>query len=213
MFGIPEQQDIINGAFGLFDLYGYWFVALAAFLEGILLVGLYFPGSVVLVLGVVAAGRSDKLEVWAVALVIMIAFYLSALLNYALGRYGWYHVLAKFGLQKPIGKMEARLKKHGQKILFSTYIHPNLGTFTATAAGILKMSFSIFALFSLLAIIFWNTIWTFVVMVVGEAAVKYLDMRYFVMIFVTFALVKYYRDEKKKVLDGKEKADPIPPIS
>jgi len=51
IYDLPSQQNIIDSAQGLFSKYGIVAILIAAFLEGLILIGNYFPGSMVIFLG------------------------------------------------------------------------------------------------------------------------------------------------------------------
>ena len=58
-----------------FSQHGYWLVFVAALLEGVLIIGNWFPGGVVIFLGVISAGHDIKRVVIVVSLVCVAFFY------------------------------------------------------------------------------------------------------------------------------------------
>ncbi|OGJ02508.1 hypothetical protein A3G06_02835 [Candidatus Nomurabacteria bacterium RIFCSPLOWO2_12_FULL_46_14] len=173
--GLPDTKEIIALAENYYEQYGYYTVLVGALIEGALFVNWYLPGSVVVALGVVLS-RSAGLNVFLVLFLIILGFYLTALLNYALGRFGWYHVFLRLGLEKPLEKFKIQMEDKGPRILFSTYIHPNFGALSSTAAGILRVNFFKFALMALPPIIVWNTFWAGVFYFFGNALLDHLSL-------------------------------------
>ena len=113
-----------------------------------------------------------------VVLVVSIAFFVSYIMNYLIGKYGWYKLFVKFGLKKPLDNAQKRLNKHGLKAIMFSYWEPNLASITATAAGVLKLSIKKFILYSIIGVIVWNTFWGVLVFKLGEEALKLTGLKY-----------------------------------
>jgi len=62
-------------------------------------------------------------------------------------------------LAHSIEKSKAKLVQQGMNAIFFSYWEPNLASFTATAAGVLKVPFKIFSLYSAMGIVLWNIFW------------------------------------------------------
>src|SRR3989338_345504 len=166
---LPPRDELIEITRRYFDLYGYWIVFVSAIIEGILLAGSCFPGRLVVFLGVIFAGKNIPEVIWVVTLVT-IGLFLAYLFNYALGKYGWYRLLLKFGLREPIENSQMRLTKYGLSGIFLSYWQPNLAALISTAAGILQFSFKKFMLYSVIAVTLWDIFWGMLVFFLGEAA-------------------------------------------
>ncbi len=199
IFDLPSYAEINAWVKVLFDEHGYSVVFLGALAEGILLANWYLPGSVVVVMGVALAQEAGLSAPLVVSLIIL-GFLITALFNYALGRYGWYRLLAKFGLQDTLEKIKKRVEKHGLKIIFGTYFHPNVGALTATSAGILRLPFYRFALYSVLALTVWNTFWGFIVYFSGPAIINLVSIKNLLIILSTWVVVllAFFIWKKKK---------------
>ncbi len=165
-YGMPTDEGMVEEFRGLFDAYGMWVALLGSFLEVLLLVGWYFPGSVLIFLSVILA--ETWMDVfWAVA-AVTIGMQSGYLLNYALGKYGWYRVLLRFGLRQSLEEAQKRIETYGVRFVLFTYWHPGLGSVSATASGVLQLPFKTFFIYSLSAVLFWNIFWGIVVHEVGE---------------------------------------------
>lgn len=172
---LPNPEELIQRAESLLAEHGYWVVFVAALAEGLLLVGWYLPGSLVIVFAMVVS-RDGILNPYAVVGTVILAFFVSVILNYILGRFGWYRLLVRFGLASPLEKMRLRAERKGARIIFATYFHPNVGTLAATSLGILQAPFGLFCLNSALALVVWNSLWGVAAFIVGPSILKLLNL-------------------------------------
>ena len=125
IFNLPPQEKLIEIARSYFDAYGLITIFISSILEGVLLVGWYYPGSLVIFLGVIFAGH-DAVRVTEVISVVTAGFFIAYALNFSLGKYGWYRVLLVLGLREALERAQRRLANYGLRVIFLTYWHPNL---------------------------------------------------------------------------------------
>lgn len=175
VFDLPSRPEIVEAARGYYEIHGYWVVFVGALIEGALLVNWYFPGSVIILLGVILAVESKELNVTAVVGLATAGFFIAGIANYALGRFGWYRLLLRFGLHTPMENAKQKLERHGLPIIFTTYIHPNLGALTATSAGVLGIPFRRFLVYSAGALVIWNSFWGLIAFLFGPTALEILN--------------------------------------
>ncbi len=184
IFDLPPQSELVEIARGYFERYGLLTVFICACAEALLLIGWYFPGSIVIFLGVIFAGR-DIEQVAAVVLVAAAGIMIGYTLDYVIGRYGWYRLFLKFGLKEGIVSAEQRLERYGWKAFIGTYWHPNLASMTATGAGILHFPFVRFVALSIISVCLWNTFWSGIIFIWGEATLSVIGIR-FGLLAITF---------------------------
>ena len=197
--GLPSPEEIITWTEGYYESYGYYVVLIGAFAEGILFFNWYLPGSLVVALGATLA-KSSGLNIFIMLGLVIIGFYTTSLLNYAFGRYGWYHAFIKLGLKGPLEKVQAKVENKGLKILFTAYIHPNFGALAATSAGILRMDFKKFALYAFISITLWNSFWTAIFYFFGSELLKHLNLLIIVgAVFVYLMLRKSFKEVEEKL--------------
>lgn len=200
LLGFPTDEKVfLELVENYYARYGYWVVFVAALIEGVLFVNWYFPGSIVAVLGVVFAPKVG-LSVVVVVILIILAFLVAAVLNYFLGKYGWYRLFLKFGLKTPLDRIKKRTEKFGLQIIFSTYFHPNMGALVATSAGILHIPFLKFFLYSALALAVWDTFWGVLVYLLGPIILKFLSIQLIVAImaiWIAVLAIKYFRHKQQ----------------
>ena len=151
---LPTDEELIGIIQGWFDSYGLPAVLLGSFIEGILLVGNYFPGAFIIFLGVILA--SSIPQAVAVVAVVTVGLFTAHIFNYALGRYGWYRLLVRFGMKSAVKQARERLVEKGPIAILLSYWLPNLGALTDTAAGIIRMPFKTFLIYSLISVTLWD---------------------------------------------------------
>jgi membrane-associated protein len=183
----PNAKELLQTLEKLYATYGYGIIFLSAIIEGLFLVGNYIPGTAAILLGA-AIAKSGKLFLPFVILLGTAGLLLSYCVNYFLGKYGWYHVLAQFGMEEPLRVAEEKLKKHGKKAIAVGYISPNGGAILSTAAGIVKMPFKRFLLLSIPSQLFWSTAWGSIAYIFGHAFVEFV-MKYLSVIVMSVIFV------------------------
>ncbi len=192
LLGLPSDDSMIATARSYFERYGLITVFVSALLEGVLLAGVYYPGSLVIFLGVIFSIGNPMQAIQTVA-TVAVALSIAYTFDYFVGKYGWYRLLLVFGLQGPLASAEHRFSKYGTRAIFLTYWHPNLAALTATAAGILKIPFFSFCFFSILSTVLWNTFWGVLVYNLGEASLSLMGMPFilfFVSVWIIVLLIK-----------------------
>lgn len=121
---IPSPSEIVLILEGLYLSYGVFGLVIATFLEGVVYLGLYFPGSFIIALAVFL---SDGSFVSLISISVIVAFTLTiaTFVNYFLGR----HVSFKNNYDAIADS------KRG---LFASMIHPNLLAFYFFGEGMRK---------------------------------------------------------------------------
>ncbi len=199
-FNLPNQDDLIKHIQNFFLTYGLWVIFISSILESMLFIGWYFPGSLVIFLGVAATSGHPLL---AVKTVIAVCFGMLTgyTVNYFLGKYGWYKILIKFGFKDELLKIERKLQTKGMFASFFLYIMPGFGSLLSTAFGVLKFSFTKFLLFTGLMVVFWDTLWGVLVYFFGMNLFKLLTNS--LSMFVIFCVYFFYMYNKQKEEDAK----------
>ena len=188
LFDLPSYNEILAFAQAQYEIHGYWVVFIAALAEGFLLINWFFPGSVVVIMGTLFATQGDQSIALTVSL-IMIGFFIMTIVNFYMGKYGWYKIFLKFGLEKEIDRMRQRIEKHGMNILVLSYVHPHVGSLTATAAGILQINTKTFIKYSLAAFAFWATIWVIMVYIAGEQILSLINFENLLIIMAAWIFI------------------------
>lgn len=166
---MPEPEVLIALVSGWLSRYGLPVLFVSAIVEGMLLVGGYFPGVFVIFITMLVADTPEQAVLYVA--VGTAGLYFAHIANYFLGKYGWYRLLVRMGLRGAIRNAEERVERYGPAAIFSTYWLPSMASLTDTAAGITRMSFAKFALCSLAASVLWNSLAGFTMYQLGEAAI------------------------------------------
>ena len=199
-YHLPNQEDLIKYIQSFFLEYGLWVIFISSILESMLFIGWYFPGSLVIFLGVAATSGHPVLAARTV-LAVCVGMLTGYTFNYFLGRYGWYKLLIKFGFKEQLVKIERRLIDKGMFASFFLYIMPGFGSLLSTAFGVLKFSFVRFLVFTTIMVLFWNTIWGILVYFFGMSLFKLLTNS--LSMFVIFCIYFFYMYNKQKEEDAK----------
>ena len=194
IFNLPPQEKLIEIARSYFDAYGLITIFISSILEGVLLVGWYYPGSLVIFLGVIFAGH-DAVRVTEVISVVTAGFFIAYALNFSLGKYGWDRGLLVLGLREALERAQRRLANYGLRVIFLTYWHPNLAGLTSTAAGILHIPFKKFFFYSCISAILWNIFWGSLVYFLGEQALTLIGFRFVLIILGIWILVRIFSEK------------------
>ena len=196
---LPPEETLAQIAKTYLDRYGVVIVLVSAYLEGLLLIGWYFPGSLVIVLALIfAAGEPARfVAVAAIAGSGLLGAYVT---NYFAGKYGWYRLLLAFGLREPLENAQRRLTKYGLSAIFTTYWQANLASCISTAAGILQLPPARFLAYSFAAEALWATFWAGIIFFLGRAALSLVGFRmilFLIMLWIAGRLIYRWKFEKK----------------
>jgi len=177
---IPDAETLLDFIKELYKTYGYYLVFFGALLEGMFLIGLYVPGSATILLGA-SLSKTGVVQYPIVLILATLGLLIAYTINYLLGKYGWYHVLARLGLNSGLDIAKDKLEKHQTKTIFLGYFHPGSASFLSTAAGILKIPFKKFLILSFFAQFGWAIVWGSLAYIFGLAMVEFL-LKYFVFV-------------------------------
>lgn len=188
---LPGPDEILQRFETLFGRYGYEIIFFGAFLEAALIIDLFVPGSSVVLAGAYFASRG--IISYPIFLAVSAAgFFLGFLLDYLIGYYGWSDILRKLGLGRQLQAAERKVERHQGRALFIGYFHPDSASLFAVAAGIIKMKFKTFVLYSWLAGSLWLIFWTGLVFILGSQLERIFDNQLLIIGFIlTLMLVMF----------------------
>jgi membrane-associated protein len=198
--GFPSGDRLIEILQDAFANYGLWIVLVGAIFEGLLLIGFYFPGATIIFLGVILAGN-DLGMVAKIVIIVSLGFIISYIIDYLIGKYGWYKLLVKFGLKSSIDDARKKIENNGLHAIMLSYWNPNFASIIATAAGVLESPFWKFFTYNFIGVIAWNIIWGVLAVFLGENAMKYMGIKYvilFIILWIVVLLIKNYLYKRKK---------------
>jgi len=190
---LPPEATIIATARVYLDRYGVVIVLICAYVEGLLLIGWYFPGALVVIFALIVAGQ-DVARVAQVAALAGSGLCAAYVTNFFIGKYGWYRLLLAFGLREPLERAQQRLTKYGLSAIYTTYWQANVASVISTAAGILQFPVARFIAYSAAAEAFWITFWASLIYFLGPTALALAGFRMiFILILIWIAVRLIYR--------------------
>lgn len=154
LLGLPSVENLFKLMEVAFQQYGLALLFFGLIIEGLFMVGFYFPGSVVAFGAVIFLGET-YIDVFIIILIGSIALILVNILNYILGKYGYYKLLEKFGSKGTIERMKRRFDKNKNGTIFLFSSSPNFLAITSIYAGIVKANLKEYLRFMSLCIFFW----------------------------------------------------------
>jgi len=125
---IPDPKEILLILENLYLKFGYLGLVIATFLESIVYLGLYFPGSFIIALAVFFSNGSF-VSLLIISILVAITLTITAVINYFFGRY----VSRKDFFEK---KEFVKESKSISKGLFVSMLHPDLMAFYFFNAGL-----------------------------------------------------------------------------
>ncbi len=201
--GLPPPDRIEAAAGDLVQAYGYSVLFAAALIESMFLIGLVFPGTTILVVGV-ALGPSQGLLLPLCALAMGSGGMLGYACDYAAGRLGWYVLLGPH--RDPMWNRAQRwVQSRGAFSLLLATAHPTFGAPACVSAGVLGMPPLRFALAMVGSTAVWAFAWSALLFALGAAAQSrfgsFLSLGWLVpllALMLVFAFVRYLLQQRRR---------------
>lgn len=169
---LPHPKELLVLIESFYQTVGYPIVLLAGLAESIFPIGLYLPGSTVVLLGA-ALSRSGVVSFPIIMLLAIIAFMTGYTINYFVGKHGLNKTLKNIGFEHGLAEAEEKLQTYGWKAILLGYISPTTASFLSLAAGTLRFPFRKFFFFSLLSQIWWTLFWGTIAYTLGYLFVEF----------------------------------------
>jgi len=184
---IPPPSSIFVILENLYNNFGYLGLFIATFLEGIVYLGLYFPGSSIVALAVfVSDGKF--LTLLSISILVAITLTITSFVNYFLGRH--------ISFKKEADVLG--LKKSSKNLIFSI-IHPNILAFYFFNEGYNKKSLMKIILVPFLMIPY-GLVFAYMLYFLSAPIKSKLDSPYFIALLILFwIIIAFIMDHKKKV--------------
>ncbi len=147
----------------LFERFGLGFVAAVSFVENIIGLNVYFPGSVA-ILTAMALTTGDPSRALMTFLSIIIPSFISHQLNYLIGRILGHEMR---GDTIPNASEGAQPSSARWLWFLSTVWHPHFAAVTSMAAGSQKMRYRVFVSYFAPSFLLWNVFWGFSMYSIG----------------------------------------------
>ena len=178
---IPPPTELLLSLQNLYNNFGYLALFVAAFLEGTAYLGLYFPGSTIIVFTVFFS-KGTLFDMFLISLIVALTLTLTSFINYCFGR-----------IKKKKGKSTKRIISKG---LFLSMLHPNLLAFYFFNAGLEKQNLRKI-LFVPLVMFPYGFILAFVLTKISKH-INNIEIPYIYLSLITIWLVVAYIVKNKK---------------
>jgi len=186
---LPPEQTIIAIGKSYLDRYGLFIVLICAYLEALVLIGWYFPGTLVIIFAMIVAAP-EPVRYVETAAIAGFGLYCGQVTNFFAGKYGWYRLLLAFGLREPLENAKRRLTKYGLSAIFTTYWQANLASCISTAVGILQFPARRFVVLSFIAQTLWFMFWATLIFLLGPAALSLAGFRMILLLIVIWIVAR-----------------------
>lgn len=180
---VPSSEILISKFAHLYANYGYEIIFTAALFESLVLINLVAPGGVALALGVVFA-RTGQTDLLLVILFASLGTVCGYLIDFALGYFGLSNIIAKLGYKHLLDRAKDQIKTFGKRGLVLGFIHSNLGSFLAIAAGTLKFEVKLFLTIAIFSTVFWACLWGLAVFALGDIILSLISKYSFLLILL-----------------------------
>jgi membrane-associated protein len=199
LLDLPPEETLTRVAKDFFRRFGALTVFVAAVIEALVLIGWYFPGTLVIVLALVLA-EGDLARLVEGAVLAIAGLVVGYVANFLLGKYGWYTLLVAVGMGPSLEKAARRLHVHGLTVIFATYWQPNLASLISTSAGILRLPFGRFVVYSLAASTVWIGFWAALIYSVGPSAMALVGPQFIALalaVWIGLRLLLSWREARR----------------
>ncbi len=181
---------------GMIDSLGHWGIFITMTLESACIP---LPSEVIMLFGGFLTAQGI-LSFWWVVAAGVFGNLLGSIIAYAVGKYGGRSVLEKYGKyilfnHEHMQKSEAFFNRYGSWATFFGRMLPVIRTFISLPAGIARMNFKKFIVFTLLGCIPWNILLTYLGVKLGmhwETAQAYFKPLTIVGVLIVLIVVGWY---------------------
>lgn len=197
---LPPEATIIAIGKSYLDRYGLWVVLICGYVEAIVVIGWYFPGTLVIIVAMIAS-VSEPVRYAETAALAAVGLYCGQVTNFFGGKHGWYRLLLAFGLREPLERAQQRLTKYGLSAIFTTYWQANLASCISTAAGILQFPARRFLVLAFIAQTLWFGFWSTLIYLLGPAALTLAGFRmilFLILVWIAARLIYRWKFETKR---------------
>ena len=177
----PTSEELLSSVSNFYGNWGYEIVFIASFIEALILINLFAPGTVAVGLGAVFA-RIGELDLTIGIFLAVTGSLLGYVLDYCLGFFGLSKLIENLGFKKSFENTIKILQISSMRSFSLAFIHPNIGAVASFVAGSLKMNFTKFLTLSSLSTIAWYSLWGILGFALGEVFLKVLTRYAFVIL-------------------------------
>lgn len=161
---------------GLFANWGYHVVLIGVLLENSMFLGLFVPGSILLILAGLSA-ENGSIHLWLVLVLAVMATIIGDTISYGVGRLGWTKALERTGMGDTIAKVRVRMESHSTWLILAYHFAGYSRVFGPTAAGLFQIPYRRWAPLDYAGATLWVLAFTFLGVALGLAGVEFKDTK------------------------------------
>lgn len=193
---------IIGATVNFIARLGYWGIALGMAIES---ANIPLPSEVILPFGGYLVSQS-RLSFWGAVLAGTVGGTLGSIVSYILGRMGGLPLLLRYGRYihitgERLEQANRWFERYGEKAVFIARLLPVIRTFISLPAGIARMRFGRFVVYTFLGSLPWSALLTYIGVKLGEnwRAIEPLFHRFDLVIVLALAgVIIYYWWHKRR---------------
>ncbi len=130
-----------------------------------------------------------------------LGFLAGFMIDYLLGYFGFAQVIDKFGYSSGLQKAKNSLENKNRLRSFALgFIHPDIGSFVALAAGTIRMNFFNFFLLCTLSTMAWMSLWGLLIYAFGQVFLTILTKYTSILLIIVLSiwiLINFVGERKK----------------
>ena len=180
---IPSSDELVEHLTKLYERFGYEIIIIGAFLESMVVVNLFVPGASAVTLGAIFA-RSGQIDLTLAVLAASLGAIFGYIIDFLLGKFGFGLAFKVFGYGGAIEKAKLKIENGKVKTFGLSFIHPNIGSIVALAAGAIGMRFKNFLMLCGLSTLAWFSFWGIVVFSLGDVFLNLLTKYIWVVVLL-----------------------------
>ncbi len=161
---------------GLFANWGYHVVFFGVLMENSMFLGLFVPGSILLILAGLSA-ENGSIHLWLVLVLAVVATIIGDTISYGIGRLGWTKALERTGMGDTIAKVRVRMESHSTWLILAYHFAGYSRVFGPTAAGLFQIPYRRWAPLDYAGATLWVFAFTGLGVVLGLAGVEFKDTK------------------------------------
>lgn len=212
-FGTRLSEWTLGKVQRLFADYGYYVVFIGVLMENTMFLGLLVPGSIILILGGLAA-ENGSINVWFVLGAGIAATLLGDTISYGVGRLGWGKVLERGALAEAATKVRESMDRRGRWFIVVYHFGGYTRMIGPAAAGLFRIPYRRWAPLDYAGGTLWVLTFVGIGVILGLAGVEFGDTKrmvrlmeiVFTMMIVAVVVMAVYRQSRERVDGVKEQS-------
>lgn len=177
--------------------WGLFFVFFIAFLESLVLIGSYIPGTII-VFGALSTMSSNITEFIFAGLLATLGIYLGYAIDFYIGRKYGKKIIIYLNIEKYSEMIKDKIHKKGLIFSFLFFCLPGVGgggSLASLIMGSMHLDYKKFISIVLPSVVIWNMIWGILIYYFGSILVESI-IRYLPFVIISVLLIIMYKNRQ-----------------